>query len=234
MKRITFFYLFTVVLFLACSKTEPEPKSYTYWNDLVNEKYEDIYTLTQSIPCTDIEEFEIIKRKGYYLVHPSVKAEFEKLQVELEQLESERNAARAREDWVGDLPPTIPSHPVRKICDNGKSKLIYVKDLSIEEINAELPVKYNEIQTFYEDVTCTDASQWVGRFILTDCDVEPVAIHKTIRNDQMIAKVDIYNQMMVVKMQNEPPKCGEPERFNKIFESETVKCEEGEPVVTVD
>lgn len=234
MKRITFFYVFTMVLFLACSKNESEPKSYEYWNNLVNEKREEIFTLVQSVPCTVIDEFEIIKKNGYYLVHPSVKVDFDNLQGELEKLEVERNAARAREGWIGDLPLTIPSHPVRKICDNGKPKLVYVKDLSMEEINAELPVRYTEINNFYKDQVCSDATQWIGRYIFSGCDVEPIAVHKTIRNEEMVSKIDIYNQMMVMKIQHEKQSCDVKVRFDKVFETKPVICKDGKPTVILE
>lgn len=234
MKSITFFYLFMMVLFLACSKTETKPKSYEYWNNLVNEKREEIFSLVQSVPCTVIDEYEIIKKDSYFLVHPSIKAGFDNLQGELEKLEVERNAASVREGWIGDLPRTIPSHPVRKICDNGKPKLIYVKDLSMEEISAELPVRYNEINNFYKDEVCSDVTQWIGRYIFSDCGIEPIPVHKTIRNEEMVSKIDIYNQMMVMKILHEKQSCDVKIRFEKVFETKSVICKDGKPVVIIE
>lgn len=229
MKRHFLFHLLIAILFLACSKSELKP--HAYWNNLVNEKQGEIISLVQSVSCSDIAEFEIVKRGGYYLVHPSIRADFDKLQTELEQLEKERSIAAAREDLIGGPAPSIPTHPVRKVCDNGKPKLIYVKDLSLDEINAELPARYNELITFYKDEVCSDATQWGGRYIFADCAVEPIAIHKTIRNEEMVSKIDIYNQMMMVKILHEKKECDVKVRFEKVFEYKLVVCKDGKPTV---
>lgn len=231
MKKLNLLYFCVFALFFGCSKSEP--KTFEYWNNLVNEKLEEINRLVQSVPCTDAGDFEIVRKGGYYLVHPSVRIEFDRLQVQLEGLEKERNIAQTREGWIGSPPPMIPSHPVRKVCENGKPKLLYVKDLSIEEINTEIPMRYKEIVNFYKDASCTDPNQWFGRYIFSDCKLEAVAIHKTIRNEEIISKVDIYNQMMVRKFQLEKPNCGGNLRFESVFEILPAQCEDGRPVVSV-
>ncbi|WP_144062764.1 hypothetical protein [Sphingobacterium paucimobilis] len=228
MKRSTLFHLCMVILFIACSKSEP--KSYEYWNNLVSEKYEEINALVQSVPCTDIEAFEIIKRNGYYPVHFSVRKQFDRLQVELEQLQQERNIASSREGMLSDIGPRIPNHPLRKVCDSGKAKLIYVKDLSMEEIDSELPVRYKEIKAFYKDVRCTDASQWTGHYIFSDCKMEAIAVHKTDRHEEMLERIDIYNLMKMRKAASENLNCNKTSS-NSVFSIKPVECRDEKPVV---
>ncbi|WP_437918654.1 hypothetical protein [Sphingobacterium sp. LRF_L2] len=231
MRRNTLYYLSMVIFVLACSKSEP--KSYEYYNNLVNEKYEEINTLIQSVSCTNIDEFEIVRIQRYYLVHPSIRTVFDKLQTELAQLEKEKSIAYVREGWIGgDTSPTIPNHPVKKICENGKPRLLYVNDLSIEEIDAELPNRYEKIKTFYKDVSCTDANQWIGRYLVSaNCNMEVVAIHETVQNEEVVAKIDLYNLMMIKKLRSEKQECI-GSIYDKFFESKTVQCENGKPVVS--
>jgi len=42
---------------------EEEQKPHSYWDDLLLEKDEEILTLTQSVPCTGLEAFEIVQRE---------------------------------------------------------------------------------------------------------------------------------------------------------------------------
>lgn len=215
----------TFLLFFACSKSEPQ--SYEYWNKLVNEKHQAINLLVQSVPCTNIEEFEIVKvNLSYYPVHPSVRAQFDQLQNELLQLEKERDKAASREEILLDV-FGHPNPPLRKICDQGKPRLIYAKDLSIDEINAELPIRYKEIQEFYQDIPCTDPGEWTSYFIRTGCCMEGIAIHKTIRTEEMITKIECYNRLMEAKMNLEEIHCEEicPNM------AKPVQCIDGKPVV---
>jgi len=226
MKRNLFYLpMMTFLLFFACSKSEPQ--SYEYWSKLVNEKYQEINLLVQSVPCTDIEAFQITKMgASYYLVHPSIKTQFDKLQTELQQLEKERGKAASREGILSDS-YMLPNPPVRKVCDQGKPKLIYVQNLSIDEINAELPVRYKEIQEFYQDIPCTDPNEWTSYFLRTGCCMEGVAIHKTIRSEEMVAKIELYNRLMEAKMHLEKVHCegGCPNM------AKPVQCKDGKPIV---
>lgn len=69
--------------------------------------------------------------------------------------------------------------------------------------------------------------------IFSDCKLEAVVIHKTIRNEEIISKVDIYNQMMLRKFQLEKPNCVGDLRFESVFETLPAQCEDGKPVISV-
>ncbi|MBD1434208.1 hypothetical protein H8B06_15345 [Sphingobacterium sp. DN00404] len=81
MKKTTFL-LFATLLLLSCKSDKEYP--YEYWSRLSEEKYKEIIALTESVTCTDIEEFEI---HGNFLVHASIKTRFDRLMEELNHMD---------------------------------------------------------------------------------------------------------------------------------------------------
>ncbi|MDR3009898.1 MAG: hypothetical protein LBV59_18325 [Sphingobacterium sp.] len=234
MKKITFLLpIIGFILFLACSKDNS--KSYEYWNEQVNAKAKELTTLLQSVPCTNIEEFEIIQHPyyTYYLVHSSLKNQFEKLKEELDYLESERNKAAEHEGKLFNdaqrLSMPIPNPPVGKVCYNGKAALRFAYELSLDETNAELPKRYKELKEFYKDVTCSNPNDWTSHFLRSGCCMEGIAVHKTIRSTDMIEKIELYNRLMENKLRLEKTKCegGCPNM------ARPVQCKDGKPFVEV-
>ncbi len=232
MKKHTLLQIFILALFLACSKNEP--KSFEYWDDLANKKRSEITALTQSIPCSNIEEFGIVSTGGnYYPVHLSIIEKFARIKLELEDILREREIAGSREGFAWAREESLlPNPPVRKVCQNSKPLLIYSHDLSLEEVNLELPIWYEEIKTFYENVSCNDANQWTGRYILSqNCSIEAFAVHKTVGKEEMDNKLDVYNMLMVRKMSLEKTKCESGFPAEKLVKNQPVICEAGKPVV---
>lgn len=234
MKKIIFTVpIIGFLLFIACSKDSS--KSYDYWSELANKKAEEISTLLQSVPCTSIEEFEIIQRPyyTYYLVHSSLKSQFEKLQQELDYLHEERNKAAEREGKIfydtQQLSMPVPDPPLGKVCDNGKPKLRFAHNLSLEEVNVELPKKYKELQEFYKDVACSNPNDWQSHFLRTGCCMEGIAVHKTLRSNEMIEKIQLYNRLTERKLSLEKTSCqGECPNMAR-----PVQCRDGKPFVEV-
>ncbi len=231
MKKILFSLpIIGLILFLACSKDSS--KSYEYWSEQVNKKTQEISTLLESVSCTNINEFEIIKRSNYYLVHSSLKSQFENLSKELDHMLDEQDKAAAREGIMNIYPTLdyIPFNPpVKKACVNGKATLLYSKDLSLDEINAELPKRYKELQEFYKDVTCTNPNDWTSHFLRTGCCMEGIAVHKTIRSTEMKEKIELYNILMENKLRLDKTTCqGDCPNMAK-----PVQCKDGKPIVEV-
>ncbi|HMR18015.1 MAG TPA: hypothetical protein PKA53_01835 [Sphingobacterium sp.] len=224
MKRILLLFVAATLLF-SCEKEEK--KSYLYWSNLVSEKHAEINTLTQSVSCTDIEEFEIVNRSGYFMVHLSIMLKFDQLMVELEQLQSEAGKAATREGILNDM-MWSPNPPVRKVCADGKPKLIFAQNLSLEEVNEELPIRLEELENFYNDITCTNADEWTGYFLRAGCCMQGIAIHKTIRTAEMFEKVHIYNRLMERKLSLEKMDCKD---MNCPNEAKPVQCIDGKPVI---
>lgn len=234
MKKITFLVpIIGFMLFFACSKDSS--KSYEYWNEQVNAKAQELNTLLESVPCTNIEEFEIIQHPyyTYYLVHSSLKKQFEKLQLELDHLQGERNKAAEREGKIFNdaqrFSMPAPNPPVGKVCHNGKAKLRFAYELSLEEVNAELPKRLKELQEFYKDVTCSNPNDWTSHFLRTGCCMEGIAVHKTIRSNEMIEKIQLYNRLMENKLHLDKTNCqgGCPNMASP------VQCRDGKPFIEV-
>ncbi|WP_343562299.1 hypothetical protein [Sphingobacterium sp.] len=234
MKKIIFTLpIIGFLLFLACSKDNFN--SFEYWDEQVIEKTEELTTLLQSVPCTNIEEFEIIQQPyyTYYLVHSSLKSQFEKLKQELDHLQDERYKAAEREGKIRyealDFIMPIPNPPVGKICDNGKPKLRFAHDLSLEEVNVELPKRYKELQEFYKDITCDNPNDWQSHFLRTGCCMEAIAVHKTIRSAEMIEKIQLYNHLTERKLSLEKTSC----QGDCPNSARPVQCRDGKPYIEV-
>ncbi|MCW8312440.1 hypothetical protein K7A41_14505 [Sphingobacterium sp. InxBP1] len=229
MKRIRFNYylLIGVILFLACSKDSS--RSNEYWSQRVNEKIQEIHTVLESVPCTNINEFEIIKQSDYYIVHHSVKPQFEKLQQDLDYLHRKQNEAAEREGIMliehGYSPPINP--PVGKVCQNGKAVLRYARDLTLEEIDIEIPRLYKELEEFYKDVPCTNPNDWTSHFLRKGCCFEGIAVHKSIRSNEMVEKIELYNRLVERKLHLEKTVC-QGDCFSM---AKPVQCKNGKPIV---
>lgn len=229
MKRI-FFLLFIALYLFACKSDKEYP--YQYWLQLTKEKYEEIIALTESVSCKNIQEFETISSgsmfSDYFLVHPSIKVAFHKLYLELEQLRTEMYKAAGREGIYFDS-FYKPNPPLRKTCEDNIAKLIFVQDLSIEEINEELPIRYDEIKNFYNDTPCIDPTDWtVFPLYLAECCFEPIAVHKTIGVSEVIEKIEIYNRLINRKHQLDNRSCIQ---INCETLTKAVSCISGKPVI---
>lgn len=225
MKHLLLSTLF-LTLFFSCQKSEGTG-SFEYWSRLSHQKYLEMQDLTESVPCGDIDAFEIVQAEShYFLVHPSIKSRFEKLKSEYHSLLSKMYEAANREGRVFDMLP--PSPPLRKLCQDGIATLVYAYQLTIEEVNTELPGRYEEIMNLYHDIPCTDAADWQSLFLRVDCCYEGVAVHKTIRTGEFIEKVEIYSRLIERKLYlgNESCEAGNC----KIFAT-PVQCVDGKPFV---
>ncbi|NGM66145.1 hypothetical protein [Sphingobacterium sp. SGR-19] len=227
----TFFLLFVTLFLMSCESDKDN--SYEYWSRLVSAKHSEITALALSVPCQDVEEFEIIPLQGvftdYFLVHPSIKTAFDKLFAELEELRSKMYEAASREGIYFDF--LVRNPPLRKVCHDGKAKLVFAQDLSLEEINEELPVRYEEIKNFYNDIICTDPNDWtVFRLHLAECCFEPVPLHKTIRMPEALQKLELYNRLIERKRQLENTTCYQTTCENKV---KNITCINGKPVIEI-
>lgn len=204
MKKLQLFLAFLVICLVSCDKDND--RSFEYWSNQVSEKYKQINELTQSVSCADIDDFELVNKNGYYLVHPSIKSNFDQLMLELERLNTEMYNAAGREGIMFDL-TMEPNPPVRRLCKDGKATLIYAQDLSLSEVNTELADRYPKIQNFYADVPCTDPSAWTARFMRNGCCMEGIAVHNTIRTDEFLEQIFIYSSLSAIKLQLENVQC---------------------------
>ncbi|MHC8949980.1 hypothetical protein [Sphingobacterium hungaricum] len=219
--------LIVLSFFMSCSKDDEQ--SIAYWSELSSNKTKEIESLVASVSCTNINDFEIlgagINYTYYFAVHPSIKARFETLKDELNYYDKKVTETAMRQGIVLDYMASYP--PIEKACENGKVKLTYAEDLSIEEVNNALVGRYDALINFYNDIPCTDASQWSVDYVQQLCNYEGFAIHKTIRTNEATLLVGAYNSLILRKRNLESTIC--------LFESPVIKptvgCKDGKPVI---
>ncbi len=224
-----FIYSFLVLLsfqLLSCSKSD-ELKSSSYWGKRAQEKKREINLLSESVPCQDISTFKVVFKHNYFLVHPTIQARFDRLLAEYDDYFNKMLDAAAREGIIYDFLYPIP--PIKVVCRDGKATMLFVQDLTIQEVNEELPKFKNNIMDFYKDVNCTDPSEWGSMILIVNCNYEGFAIHKKIRNKEFHELLLTYYELNNRKNQLENIKC-DGMSSNK---QATISCKEGKPVVTI-
>ncbi|WP_257666082.1 hypothetical protein [Parapedobacter tibetensis] len=218
-------YAIVIALLLSCQKNGRE--SYDYWSEQAYQTFLEMQQLSQSVPCTDIDAFETVMAANFYfLVHPSIQHAFGKLSDRYQSNSSKALEAAIREGIIVEPPEHNP--PLRRVCDNEVATLVFAQQLTLEEINAELPIRHDKIINFYHDVPCTDADAWFSQFLKTGCCYEGIAAHKTIDTKIFFDQLTIYNQLMERKLylENTPCEYETCKRFAK-----PPQCVDGQPVV---
>lgn len=232
MKKNWFLLSLLLVLVSSCDKSED--KSYDYWSDRVSDKYKDIELLIGSVPCTNIDEFETVSITrvawyDYFLVHPSIKSRFLLMLKELNDLIEKQLEAQRREG-IEIYYDANYQYPLRKICKEGKATLVFPHHLTIEEINKELPIRYDELKNFYKDVQCTNANEWSLQALLLNCCYEVIVVHNTIKTAEVLEKIKVYNSLVEVKKMKEQISCLGVQCKNN---TQSVKCVNNKPVVEI-
>ncbi|MVZ62602.1 hypothetical protein [Sphingobacterium humi] len=226
MKFVTFWIpLLLLNILSACSKDATE-KNADYWNAKADEKSKELVALLESIPCENVDDFiQKTYVMSYYLVHPSIEQKADKLAKEYEILFHKWVDAIQKEGGVVDFAQMNP--PVGRSCVNGKATLRYAQELSLEEVKAMMPGKYEAVKDFYKDVPCTNPNDWSAYFLRSGCCPEAVAIHKTIRSAEFVELVITYNVLVQRKMQLEGTVC----EGGCANAAKPVVCKDGKPLV---
>ncbi len=171
--------------------------------------------------------FKVVFKHNYFLVHPSLQARFDRLLAEYDDYFNKMLDAAEREGIIYDFSYPIP--PIKVVCRDGKATMLFVQDLTIQEVNEELPKFKNIIKDFYKDVNCTDPSEWSSMLLIVNCKYEGFAIHKTIKTEEFKELLLNYYQLNNRKNQLENIKC-DGMSSNK---QATISCKDGKPVVTI-
>lgn len=220
------------ILISSCDKSDE--KSYEYWSNQVSEKYKEIELLTGSVPCTNIDEFETVSIMraawlDYFLVHPSVKSRFLLRLQELNDLREKQLEAQLREG-ISIYYDAYFRYPLHKECKEGKATLVFSYDLTVDELNAEIPVRYEELKNFYKDVPCTNANEWTSQGLRVNCCYEGFAVHKTIKTKEVMEKIQLYNRIVETKLMKEGTSCFSVNCKGNI---QPVKCVDNKAVVEI-
>lgn len=225
-------YLLPLLFILISSCDKSDEKSYEYWSNQVSEKYKEIELLTGSVPCTNIDEFETVSIMraawlDYFLVHPSVKSRFLLRLQELNDLREKQLEAQLREG-ISIYYDAYFRYPLRKECKEGKATLVFTDDLTVDELNAEIPIRYEELKSFYKDVPCTNANEWASQRLRVNCCYEGFAVHKTIKTKEVMEKIQLYNEIVESKLMKEMTSCFNANCKGNI---QPVKCVDNKAVV---
>ncbi|MGJ1197036.1 hypothetical protein ACR777_12855 [Sphingobacterium spiritivorum] len=228
MKRVlSTLLLLSGILVLGCKK---DP-GYEELKRLADEKYQEIVQLTQSVACGDPSVWKIatIYQLGpvYLPVHPSFEERYKKL-VE------EYHVRRKRADNAPDAPPIpyldyIEGYPPIGIrCKNNKAELYYAKDMTLQEIEEELPKYFTEIVDFHKNDPCTNPNLWRIGYIRQDCKYIAVLYNENIRGEEFYRKGRQYESLYAQKrqLQASPPCSNQNDKPAK-----GVSCENGKPVI---
>ncbi|MVZ67694.1 hypothetical protein GQF61_17790 [Sphingobacterium sp. DK4209] len=223
MKKATTIVLCSLLwLFASCSKD----KNDEYWQKKADDKYQEIENLVYSVSCENIDDFEIMSYNStYFPVHKNIKSRFENL------IEEHRYY---RTKWF-DIEPQINfslnvwviNPPVELICHQGRPKLRYAQDLTLEETNKFILSNYKKLKEFYNDVPCTDPKDWQAIIVSKDCRCEFVTAHKTIRVSEFYELLNVQKVLDWQWRVLSEVKCDEP----CTIKLGPIICKDGKPYV---
>lgn len=206
MMKIKYTLILFSIFFAFNSCKKDENRSWEYWSQKAQEKVEEINKLSSTVPCNNPSEFEVISHhRSNLLTHPSIKDRVNQLIVELDDLISKEYIAMNKAGIIVDYMGAMPY--VKVACVNNQAKIIYPSDLSIQELNEELTKTYSKVKTFYANTACTNALDWSGTSITVNCEREPLAIHKTLKNGEFYNLLAYYNSLSNTKNQKEARTC---------------------------
>ncbi|MGJ1433326.1 hypothetical protein ACR79M_17370 [Sphingobacterium spiritivorum] len=228
MKRIlSLLLLLSGIIFSGCKK---DP-GYEELNHLADEKYQEIVQLTQSVACGDPSVWKIATIYNvipqYIPIHPSIQEKFRILSEEyIVLIKRAKNAPDAPTLYYTDIIQGYPPIGIR--CKNNKAELYYAKDMTLEEIEVELPKHLREIVDFYKNDICTNPNMWRISYIMQDCKYIPIIYNENIRAEEFYRKSSQYQSLYAFKrqLQGTPPCTNQNDKPAK-----GVSCENGKPVI---
>lgn len=230
--QLSYFTLF-IFLFSACKKDDTTSQQ---WEDLANKKREAIAQLIATEPCTDISKWNIEKVANYWCghsyfpMHKNIKAKFDKLWNEYIDLQSKAEKAGVKEGIIYELCEENILHqtePTQLICENGKAKLLYIADLSLEESKAQIiPVKI-KIDTYLANLTCNGIDNWTTTILLKDCGYDYLPYLRTADVTEIKKDVARYNSLKINIMKHEKPDCS----TGRYIYPTGITCVNNKPVV---
>lgn len=216
-----------ISLLSGCKKED----NYEELTSLADRKIQEAVKLTENLPCNELKECRIDTLYHTYVpVHPSIEQAYKKLLAEAADLRE-----RAQKYYKG--PPIYntsvapnylaPHFGIR--CVAGKLKVATARDLELPEINQRLADLLPRLQTFFDDVSCTDPSKWHIAPFRKDC--EFIAILYTDKENfaEFGNMAEQYNHLDNAKrILDKSLNCND--KNNK--PAKGVVCENGKPKVT--
>lgn len=231
-KQLSYLTLF-ILLVSACKKDETTSLQ---WGELAKEKREAIEQLIASEKCENLNDWTIEKAANYWCghsyfpVHKRIKTQFEKLWNEYRELESKGIDAGIREGIIYEPCEEGIWHvsaPIQLICENGKAKVLYMKDLSLADSKAQIiPVK-TRIDDYLNTLKCDGTNNWTTTLLLKDCGIDYIPYLTTANLIEIKKDIALYNSLKKNILEGEKPNCP----VGEYMYPTGVKCVNNKPVV---
>lgn len=222
-----------MLLVSACKKDDITSEQ---WSVKAEEKRAEIDKLIASEKCENLTDWNIEKvdnfwcGHSYFPMHKSIKKQFEKLWKEHLALRSKEVDAGIKEGIIYE--PCYEdiwhvSEPTQLVCENGKAKLLYIKDLNLADSKAQIaPIKI-KIDNYLASLNCTGTSNWTTTILLKDCGFDYIPYLTTANIIDIKKDISLYNSLKANILQREKPNCP----TGKYTYPKGVKCVNNKPVV---
>jgi hypothetical protein len=232
LRQLSYFMLF-ILLVSACKKDDITSEQ---WSTKAEEKRAEIDQLIASEKCENLTDWSIDKvdnfwcGHSYFPVHKNIKTQFNKLWKEYLTLTSKSVDAGIREGIIYEPCEEYILHhsePTQLTCDNGKVKLLYIKDLSLEDSKARIAPLKTKIDNYLSNLTCSGTENWATTILLNDCGIDHIPYIRTADVTELKKDIALYNSLKANILEREKTNC--PTR--KYTYPKGVKCINSKPVV---
>ena len=222
-------YLIIALLFITLLSCKKEENSAQYWRQKTTETHNKLVSLSDKYSCEEMPNISIKPIKEYtctfyVLVHKNDEAKFDKL---INEYEYYHKKLIESDDYIRMSILCSGSYPVRIDCKEGKSKIVYLEELNLEELQVEIANLYDDIKKHYENTPCINPNDWLGITLQTVESVEAIAIKKGDTN--FTYKVNTYNQAIIRKLRSE----GKEIEFDTA-DKVVVKCENNKAIAAFE
>lgn len=213
MKKAIFLFV-TIFLFNSCKKDE----SWEYWDNLAEKKYEEIIALSNSYACSETSNLttQVVYNicASTILVHKNDLKRFEELYKQF--LSYEEKANKLGRPAITAMCAMDSS--IKIGCKDNKAYLLNAYNISLEDLNIEMPKLYTEIKNHYNSLTCENINNLTGMTLYTGDVKEAIAIKNTDGS--------YYNKVQMYRLLNHRKAELEKKQLNLNYSLKVnVKCE---------
>lgn len=193
--------LLVIFLFNSCKKEE----SWEYWDNLANEKFEEITNLSKNYSCNDIPSLTIQEIEkicpSSIIIHTKDLKKFEQLYEDFRTYNEKAKKSGRPEVYL----LCANTSTIKIGCKDNKPYLIDAYNISAEDLEIEMSKLYTEIKKHYTSSTCANISQWRGMTLYTGENKEAIAINSNDGN--LNKKIILYRLLNCRKLQLQNKAC---------------------------
>jgi hypothetical protein len=204
-----------ILLFNSCKKEE---NTWEYWDDLATKKMQEITNLSNNYACSEIENLTIQNTYNFcsfdILIHKNDIQKFNELNKQYQEYKRKANEAGRPMVYYDCL----FDKPIKIGCKENKAYLVFTYNISLEDLNIEMPKLYTEIKNHYNSLNCENINNLTGVTLYTDNVEEAIAIRAT--------DLDFWQKVQTYKLLNQRKAQLENKQFNLNYNLKViVKCE---------